>query len=735
MIDEPNPFPDYPVASLESAAAEDPGPTVETPAIAQAKALVDRYIERFDSDGDRRGLNASVRGEFGAGKTHLLGYAERCLRDASRERDVVPGIIAVSAMETTPGEWYRAAIGPQIGALHLERVVLELYAEAATVVARSAPLTAAAASYLEEDPASAQALVEQDLLNSTSIELELSAILERIAPGVGREVRGGIEGLLSEPRPSLRWLEGEDLSDREAIATGLREALASDRLAADAIVAIAAIHSSLGRPFLLLVDEFEHLVRFDERAGGKPNMTWFKRLLERLERAGAMVFVAGHLSTWEGHPDYLDRFSPDAAIEMAPLDGADVMRIVDHFEKNGRGAFTLENAELVSQCARGNIRHVLGILKQLHDRSEGFASDLSGEAISAVSVESANRLDPEKAVDELARSLSQIGLRVSHNAAVSAVSFDLVAHGKQGPAVVVEVKHALYGKKQQEQAQRFIDKLRVVNREAPGCLGVFVSEGGLDASLLAIDPSEARIFWFDLTQTDFAEEARRVLEPALAAEPNAPADQPAATERDAALSALADEIQAVKDAQAAAYEELADRLSTAAPEGSELTFNPPSQEETHDERRRFFEELSQRPPLIGQLALIPGLTWLLVSLLVALGIGSIALASPIASASATSSSSYALTRVLMYLGGAVAVIASIFVVVRQLLLLNRFYVAKEGRLRDIYVLEFPIEELIETNQIIDNCLDRYGPRYGLLEVTKALDNRAAVRAREERGAL
>ena len=52
------------------------------------------------------------------------------------------------------------------------------------------------------------------------------------------------------------------------------------------------------------------------------------------------------------------------------------------------------------------------------------------------------------------------------------------------PLVIAAVKHASFGRKQQEQVQRFADQLRVVSRSSAGCIGLFVSEAALDEGLL-----------------------------------------------------------------------------------------------------------------------------------------------------------------------------------------------------------------------------------------------------------
>ena len=68
------------------------------------------------------------------------------------------------------------------------------------------------------------------------------------------------------------------------------------------------------------MDEAEHFLRSDTEAG-RENATSMKRLLEELEKVGAVVFVAGHWSAWDALPDYLDRFSPSEPVDLLRLFG------------------------------------------------------------------------------------------------------------------------------------------------------------------------------------------------------------------------------------------------------------------------------------------------------------------------------------------------------------------------------------------------------------------------------
>ncbi len=728
----PNPFPAFPVAALHERDEPDRGLTVVTPGILAAEELTAAYLRPFELGEPPHGRNVAVRGEFGTGKTFLLRYAESSLRSAARRSGLAPGLVSVTAMEAAPAEWYRAAIGPRLAALDLDELATCVHAEAAKAVAGGSMLTASAVSHLEENPASARGLVQRDLLNSTSVEMELADVLDRIAPGAGGEVRRALEGLMAGSRPAARWLEGEELSDREAIASGLPRVLSSHRCAADALAAVAAMHAFLSRPFMLCVDELEHLVRFDEGAGRSSNVTWFKRLLERLASWSALVFVAGRASAWDGHPDFEDRFSPGAALTLTAVSAEQVTEIVAQLA-GGDTEFGPDDARLVAECAGGSIRQVLGVLHALFARSEGFSRPLSDGEVREASAERSATVDPEHAAERLAASLGELGLWVARRTAVGGISFDLVASGPDGPVVVVEVKHALFGRKQQEQAQRFIDKLRVVNRDSPHCVGVFVSAGGLDPGLLSVDSSEGRVFWFDLTDADFPEAVRRTLEPVLRAALARQGEDANPLARDAALAALIEEIEALKLDQRDAYEGLKRGTDAESGAAAGLEFRPPAVEDVRDTRRTVFESLTRRPPLTRRLGLVSGPSLFAAVLLLVLGIGSITLAATISTAISATETAYGLNRAIFYLAGAFAVVGGLYLVFRQFVMLDRFYTLKTELLRDVYVLDLPLSDLIETNRLIEDVLVRRGSGYALLEVPDALkDAGLASGARRDR---
>jgi hypothetical protein len=722
MSTSTNPFPAYPVATLQPGSTDQDGMTVTTAGIEKSDRLLRSFLADFGSPG-AVGLNVAVKGEFGTGKTHLLTHAERQLRDGAAKLGTAAGVVVVGAMEATPVDWYRAMLGPRVGRLGLDELITDLYARAAATVARRAPLSAGAATRLEIDPAAVHLLLSDELLSSSSVDRELFTMLERIAPETRPQVRAAIEGLISAPAPARRWLEGERLSEREVVACGLAEPISSDQEAADVLVVLAAIHRELGRPFMLMIDELEHLARFDERGSGSSNLTWLKRLLERLEKEGACLFVAGHTSAWGGHPDFLERFSLQSVIELEPLSPEDVVHIIDRFAP-GRTTFDEADIDLINEFCGGNIRRTLGVLHALYRNSNGFELGINRDMLTELSAGSKHLAEPEQAIDDLGRALERDGMRVSRRAALHDLTFDLIAYRDESPVVVVEAKHALFGRKQQDQAQRFVDKLRVINRESPACIGLFASSGAFDPELLKVGAGAARVFWFDLDRPDFVANVETTIRPVLREPPPADATT-AGSDRDRALTELVEEIQAIKEAQAADYARLEDQLSAPGTKASALQFRSPEATDTHDERRAIFEDLSAYPPLRRQLALIGGPALMLIAIGIIVGLGLI-LINFFGDSLIGESREGESVQAILAIAGVVLLLLATLLGARQLLLLDRFFAFKRERLRDIYVLDRPTAFLIETSRTIDEALYDNGPQLAIGHATELLEERELI---------
>lgn len=677
MTSAPNLFPDYPVARLGQGHQV---PTVMTVSIEQVKGLVADFLDSKFSASSSRGLNIPVRGEFGTGKTHLLAFASEQFAAGAADHHASACVITAAGLEAGADSWYRLAIGPQLVAAAHD-MLLTLFAEAAKSVAMQAPLTSRAVSQIEENPRSARMLVQRELLSPSSVDVGFIDLLERTfgeaSVEIALEVRRALVSTVWRPTISQRWLGGGELSELQQMEAGLPATLATDDLASDAIVAVAAVAKRLGVPLALVLDELEHVVRFDQTTQSKRNITWLKRLLERLVRCGALVLVAGQSAAWQGQPDFLDRFSPGVDIELLPLAGREVMEIVETIQGDA-GAFNLQNAERVAELSEGNIRRILGTLRSLFSRTSGFSSEVTEEDIDAAAAALARRVDPERALADLARMLrADFGLRVEQSAAVAGkLSFDLIAYRDMAPLVVVELKDAPFGQKQQDQVQRFIDKMRALAPSASDCIGCFLSASPLDESLQeAVTRSDAPIVLVDLTEPGFLEQLRGSLEDHLRGVGEASASGGSESqESDTNLEHLATEIQTLKDDQATFYTDLQERLARGG--DTNVTFQPAATEELQDVRRRLYEEFSAPPRRARWLSQLVEPRTFPVYLGLALGVALIILSGPFASSIAnerTFGSIYSSWRAVFLIVGFLMILTTFFGIARLYVLVDRFY--------------------------------------------------------------
>ena len=179
----PNPFPDFPVADLLPGAQNHDAFTVVTPAIRRAREIVSDYLDTSTGAGGRSFV-IPVRGDYGTGKTHLLGDVATSLRSVQEKE---PGVVAAAFLEADPLTWYRNSLGPALARLPLRDLILAAYSAAAQQVAGQAQLTASAVSRLADDGIAARDLVTRELLSPSDVDLTFQALLEDISGDAGAQ--------------------------------------------------------------------------------------------------------------------------------------------------------------------------------------------------------------------------------------------------------------------------------------------------------------------------------------------------------------------------------------------------------------------------------------------------------------------------------------------------------------------------------------------------------------------
>ena len=537
MDNDFNPFPAYPVVRLHAEASQVGRGTVLTPPIVEARSRVERYAQQWlrrQSDPAQQveaNVNA-VRGDYGTGKTHLLLDAAAQLQNALAQTHPELRIIRAACLETDRLSWYRSTIGPQLnpkrlgsgadaGPGFIERLMLLLYAEAGRNVAAKAPLTQGAVERLEAEPEAIRGLVKQNLLNMQAVDEEFARLLQAVcqgeasgaagaAPGevitVSEDVRRALAAAIwpDTAGKALRWLAAERLSEADRSELRLSGDLTSDEDAAGVLAALAAVHHHLGVPFVLIVDELEHLTRYDKSRRAKANITWLKRLLERLAAHRALVFVSGHWSGWDVEPDFLDRFKPLPPIDLVKLTAEDVLMVVKARVKGlDDEKFGREEAEAVAGSSNGNIRSVLTLCLLLFRDTAGFSRKVTPEKVEELAEQMAKRLSPEAAAAAVRSILEKEGLVARERSVTDdGIKFDLIGLDKDGRTrVVVKFEFAVYQTDLYDAAKVFLDRVERVFENTPDVVACFIVDGNIDQSLLELLKAARpfRLLRYDLT--------------------------------------------------------------------------------------------------------------------------------------------------------------------------------------------------------------------------------------------
>ena len=740
-----NPFPDYAVTRLSSGIDADQV-TIVTPSIALGRELVEKYHAGISAPLESGKTNAAlcaVRGDYGTGKTHLLNDAAAQLEIAcsSSPDSMRPSILRATCIEADPLSWFRAKVGQQFEELPLYETVLQLYGRAGKVVAGSTELTESAAELLEEDPTRIRDLIRSNNLSVDEVDREFEKLLAEICEEYDQTVRRVLSRLVSSEseRPARKWISGATLSERDAELLGVSLSIDSADQASSVIGAIAALHKAVGRPFVLLVDELEHFARYDEARSSFGNVTWLKRLLERLGNAGALALVAGHWSAWQTSKDYLDRFPQYAPIDLIKLESSDVVELMDKLLGGLPEGFEDVHADVIATVTDGNMRRIMSLCNLLFRRTDGFAEHLSEKLIHKAWTSVAQRIPQQQALELISDMLEPRGYDVKLDAPIHSIPFDLVAEKDNGNVILVQAKHSSTQADHYDAARLFIDKLAKIADTQPGAVGVFLANGSIDDELLGILQSSdlSNLHWFDLTTRDVMEkvnaeiaeidgpgtnEARDDTLPELGADASTLKTMRRATksveEESAKLKAMnaeferkLQELDARRDAET---QELRHRLEEMASRSqSQRSESVRGETEIHPDRaRQSYEAMLKEPTFNKKLRYLGPILPLAIVVLVA-GLSSLFANDTIIQGMFTkfisSEDEYALAKLWMTIVSVMMPVGSIWLVWRRYSGVEDYLEFSRQTIRDLYVRDESIDDLTRVNRTLRSAIDRYSP--------------------------
>jgi hypothetical protein len=707
-----NPFPDYPVSRLD----EDPdGTTIRTAvtdSIRQERHLIGNWLGSRSTP-----LIVAVRGDYGSGKTHLLLDAMKTLgKEIGPEQP--PSFLRVATVAASPLAWYRAAIGPRLAGLPLEELIIRLYARAGQAVAARAELTDLASERLERDPAWIGKAVSDNLISSTAVEEVFQSSLREAMPDAPGDVMLALTLLRSGTTADLamKWLSGQELAEDPARLVKLPRSIDSSEGALQVLLAVAALHRALSRTFALFVDEAEHFLRDDNEGGGQ-NATTLKRLLEGLAQRGAVVFVAGHWSAWDGLPDYLDRFSPPKPIDLVRLTADDVPKVI---AAHTVAAMELgkEQAALIADLSGGNMRTTISLLRELFEVSAGFQQDLTLDEIAQTAESLRRRPTPQTVLLEVLELLELLGFSVEHDEPIEVgpdepgIPFDLVAFRSGQPRVLVELRHPSHELAQADQVKRLAERMRDVNKKYPGAIGCFLSETRVDQAMRDAIPagSAQRVLLNDVTQPDFMSDLSSQLTPLLRAT-DAPAPQ---QELDRSSLRTIRQISQLRSDQEQELDrilpEQAPPLAGKVSAARESSLSTP-RSDYRDKLGVTYEELTRPTPLTSRLAHV----WRPLTLVYLLIAGAGLFGTIFTAAQGEMFISYNLNPnvldSLQYLVSFALIVTGLFMIIRDVIRVERFYEFRNSTLRSIYLRTENPEELITVNDELQKVFEVAGPRW------------------------
>ena len=756
-----NPFPDYPVTRLKEEPGKIQGITILTQAIVRSRSFVDQYVgqwKKTDTGQKVEPLIVAVKGDYGTGKTHLLLDAVAQVQQGLSSIYPDIAILRISCHETDPVTWFKTAIGLELKRPFLQNVIVHLYAKAGQMVASESKLTKAAGKKLEEDPWSIHDLIRENLLNETGVDKQFESLLKDVCSDASEEVRKALSGLVWAETSNLstRWLAGEKLNSLELERLRISENLSIESDTSGVLVALAAIHSYLGFPFIIIIDELEHLTRYDSANESKRNITWLKRLLENLANNQILIFVAGHWSAWEAQSDYLDRYSQLRPIELVKLTDDDVLKIVQaRVSDLSSEMFGHDQAEAIAEYGEGNIRRILSLCNVLFRESDGFRLSLNGEKIRELAEQIGQRISIDDAMLRVHEILESQGLKVQRGVAIAGgIQFDLIGYQADQPKVIVELKHAVTQRDMHDYARRFREQIVEINKLFPDIIGCFISDGNIDDKLVSLLQSDQilKILWFDLNQRDIISKIATEFETALKGSPkedieiahlqeltvqnekiirqiemaqsskNLEAAEQFQEQRDVLEKQLAElrnrmysrntdlEMQLDKYEQKlsmeleALYSRL-EELSQMVKSERDMEIIAPAKEETDTKLHATYSDLTQPPSFIKKIRLT-GLIGLSSILTMFLGIAGLLVITTLAEFI------YPPVKYMYMIVLYLMIFLGVFGIWISLGRIEKFHDYSIRNLREIYIRNVGTQDLLKADNILQNSLEEFGPFRG-----------------------
>ncbi|WP_112263305.1 ATP-binding protein [Lentzea terrae] len=359
-----NPF--LPMAVATPREFDDATVTIVTPAVAEAVSLVDAFLRPSTRS---VGNVIAIVGEYGTGKSHLVGTLLRHARDTS-EGDR-PRVVLLEARPTTFVDLYRQLIGDELRKEDVSDRVREFYADVIADELSDSPFTTDIADLLRTGQLDPVDVVHRLKLAESRCLDSLRQVLERVTNNAAFGVALTLLLRHDFADAAWEWLTGHQ-PDQVLVDRGIDTAIATEELALEAMGVLALLYGHRGRRFVVAIDEMNKVVSGNREPTSRA-IDMFQRMMEVFAAAQALLVLAGL-------PEYLDELGSAVRqrigriIAVSPLTVENTIEYVKRSqERLGRGQvldpFTVDTVRYLVKLTDGNARRIIRLCSHLYRRA------------------------------------------------------------------------------------------------------------------------------------------------------------------------------------------------------------------------------------------------------------------------------------------------------------------------------------------------------------------------------
>lgn len=400
-----NPYLPTPVARLSDTGRRPV--TVSTEAVRRAFDFLDPYLAGPQALApSQTGRVLTIVGDFGTGKSHL---AIALLRRAQESTESLPETVYLDAPAGSFADLYRRFAG-NLNRAGLTDLLHDYYADIVAAELAEMQHTGRIAERVRSGEIDPVAVVRELNLADGELLRRQQAVLIRVT---GDNDIGTALTLLLEPSTDAvvwDWLTGhpphEFLRER-----GILRPIGTDAVAVHAMLAIARLYRERGRRFVVVIDEFDHVLSSGDR------LEPFRHMLEAIGDSGAFVVLAGMADMLDAVGQAVqDRMQP--IVRMKPMEVGEVTAFIRESHRTVRGdteldPFRPDGIAEVTALSRGVPRSFITLLHHLYSHAQQHRVWITGPVarrVGGASYDVASMADVRR---EVYQTLVREGLRLT----------------------------------------------------------------------------------------------------------------------------------------------------------------------------------------------------------------------------------------------------------------------------------------------------------------------------------